>query len=149
MWMLCVRIPSQFLVLPNALQGNDITDVLEETFSVTEDRFGELLVDGGSSEDVSKDTYRQSRSRTPYRGRITSSMSCHSTYCTSSASTNLNCLLDARRTSIWTIGCASSMIEVTKMLTEPSTGYGRAYAPDLRIAKLSTAFYDGHIACPS
>ena len=149
MWMLCVRIPSQFLVLPNALQGNDITDVLEETFSVTEDRFGELLVDGGSSEDVSKDTYRQSRSRTPYRGRITSLMSCHSTYCTSSASTNLNCLLDARRTSIWTIGCASSMIEVTKMLTEPSTGYGRAYAPDLRIAKLSTPFYDGHIACPS
>ena len=67
-WMLCVhtsrRICCVITELLSFFRENDITDVLEETFSVTEDRFGEhVIVDlrpGGSSQDVTesnKDAY--------------------------------------------------------------------------------------------
>jgi E3 ubiquitin-protein ligase NEDD4 len=63
-WMLCVCIRISSSSLINSSRENDITDVLEETFSVTEDRFGEhVVVDlrpGGSSQDVTesnKDAY--------------------------------------------------------------------------------------------
>jgi E3 ubiquitin-protein ligase NEDD4 len=62
MLCVCIRISSSSLI--NSSRENDITDVLEETFSVTEDRFGEhVVVDlrpGGSSQDVTesnKDAY--------------------------------------------------------------------------------------------
>jgi hypothetical protein len=60
---------------------NDITDVLEETFSVTEDRFGEHVVvelrPGGATQDVTEIEQRRSTSisssRTGSRGASRSS----------------------------------------------------------------------------
>ncbi|KAN0132216.1 hypothetical protein V8E53_009982 [Lactarius tabidus] len=63
-WMLCVFNIRFRRTLTPLFRENDITDVLEETFSVIEDRFGEhVVVDlrpGGSSQDVTesnKDAY--------------------------------------------------------------------------------------------